>query len=445
LREERHEVLGHAPTAQQANAHEPRLALARTRECRGLPVEKLAQEALDLLRLEQKGIVAMHRADLAIGHVAAQACEEVRAEVHFARRIEIVARDAKHEHAAAHAAESRAEVAAPFADVVQVHRTAEEQIGIGVEALDDALAMETQPRLDVEHPALGQRRPRLLEPVAAKALFEPRARPVAQHADAARDHLAELGDHLVAVDVELDAAALQPVHADLMCGRHERRRDDDDALREVRLFDRPLPGDHSAHRRADDERELLDAERFEKELLHAHHVARRQQRKRTEHRFAIWPREARPGRPVAAPDQVGAEHLVAIRVEHLARTDEIFPEAAGLLRELSGRMRVGRHRMHEQHDVVAGRVALSPGLVADLQLVQLAAHLRREGRGQLDRHDLPQLLGRRVPDQLALVLRGVLVRCFHESLAVPARALRMESSRSSPAERVSRLIRITQG
>ena len=111
------------------------------------------------------------RTDFGIGDRSTEVPQDVRPEVDLVGGIELVAADADDQHRAAHPVEGGDEAAALVAHVMQIHRPTEQDVGSWIETTDDPLAVMSQPRLDVEHSPLADRRARLLEPVPAEFLF----------------------------------------------------------------------------------------------------------------------------------------------------------------------------------------------------------------------------------------------------------------------------------
>ena len=183
------------------------------------------------------------------------------------QRVEPVRRDAGERHRAGDAGERGADTAAPATDVVVVHRLRQRDVGVGVEARRQLLAVVLEVRLDRVAAAVE----RLLVALAAapEALGELELGPVRDLADAAGERhaaprsVAGRGVVVVAAAearVGADRADLQRAQRDLLGGRLRAARDDDRGGHAVGERDRPFERALAAHRPADHRGPPRDAE-----------------------------------------------------------------------------------------------------------------------------------------------------------------------------------------
>ena len=204
----------HLTRAEDAHPHGSEIALRPPDPGRGR--REVDENARDLIGVEEKCVVPVGGTDLVVANRSPEVLEHVGPQLHLGRGVEIVRADPDHERVTRDPIEGADEIPAPEAHVVEIHGPAVEKVRVGIEPLRDSPPVMAKPRLHVEHPAIAEGLPRLLEPVAAELLLQPHGRAVAEHADAAGDHLPEPGDDLVLGDVELDPPALEPVEPDLV-------------------------------------------------------------------------------------------------------------------------------------------------------------------------------------------------------------------------------------
>ena len=175
-------------------------------------VEEGAQRDAYLIVLDEEGIVAvraveLHRAGRQTG--GASGGHDLLALV---QRIEDVALDADGQHGRAHAAHRRVRAAAPAADVVQVHGLGEQQVGVGVEAADELVALVLEVALHLE-PLPQREAVERLDDLAAELAGEDVVAAEGDLADHARDRQRLVGA-VAGRGVVVVAAPPARVHAD---------------------------------------------------------------------------------------------------------------------------------------------------------------------------------------------------------------------------------------
>ena len=198
-----------------------------------------------------------------------------------------------------HARHRPGDAAAVAGDVVEVHRRADHDVAVGVEAPAELGAVVLEVALDLELVA---------DEVAAEALGEhvvAAERDLGHHPGHGQPlvgTVAGLGVVVVAAAVarvELDRPAADRPPRDLLRGRLHARGDRDHRADAVRVHDRPLEHLHPAHRAADDGVPPGDPEVVGEAGLGAHHVADRQHREPRPVRPAVD--RVRRRRPGASP------------------------------------------------------------------------------------------------------------------------------------------------
>src|SRR4051794_14048071 len=104
-------------------------------------VKELGERLAHLVELEQERVVPVRAVDLGVLGVAAAGVDGVDDLARLVRRIQQVRRDAHGVHRYADAGVRSAETAATAAEIVQIHRLGEQQVGVGVEAAHQLVAV----------------------------------------------------------------------------------------------------------------------------------------------------------------------------------------------------------------------------------------------------------------------------------------------------------------
>ena len=259
-------------------------------------------------------------------------------------------------------------------EVEIVHGARDVEIGIGVEAIDEAQALMAQIALHLE---VGVEAEGDLLPVLEIAA-ELGVQRLVRHIGDVRGH-ARHGKPLARAPALVEIAALAPVGighhrlaADLVEGdvlRGMARGAGDRHRREhaVLIGRGPFQHLHAAHRAAEHAEHLGDAEMVEQPRLRAHHVAHGDDGKIE----SVGPPggrvdRARSGRAHAAADDVGAEHEIAVGVDRLAGADHGLPPAglAGDGMDV-GHVLVAGQRMADEHEIRLRGVECAVGLIGD--------------------------------------------------------------------------------
>lgn len=281
-------------------------------------------------------------------------------------------------------------------EVEIVHRPRHVEIGVGVEAVDEAHALVAQITLDLEIgvEAEGQR----LAVLQVAAEF-PVQRGFRKVGDVGRH--ARHGEALFGPPAGLEIFAALPfrighyrLSADLVEGdvlRGVARAGGDRQRREHALgvARRPLQNLHAAHRATDDGKQSVDAEMVDQHHLRPHHVADCDD---GQVEAVGFPRRriyrGRPGRAEAAADDVGADDEKAVGVDDLARPDQHIPPA-GLAghRIAVGDVLVAGQRVADKDRVGPRFVEFAIGLIGDLEWRQHSAGIEPQRLVLAEAHD----------------------------------------------------------
>ena len=303
-------------------------------------------------------------------------------------RIEPVRRE--RQHAEAHAARlceglgQHPLVLGGQVEVVQ--RAGDVEIGVGVEAVDEAGPLVAQIAFHLE---VGVEAP--AEAVALQFAAELALQgglgeigDVGGHAGHGqaffRPHAGDLIGPAPPVRVGHDRLAADLVEGDVLGRMPRRRADAHRAEQLLRIVRRPLQHLHPAHRAADHGEQGVDAQRLDQHRLGADHVGDGDHRERQ----AIGipgPRidRGRTRRSHAAADDIGADDEIALRVQRQARTHDPAPPA-GLA---GGGIGPGGVLIHgqgvaDQDGVGLARVQPAIGLVSDIQRFEPGAGVQAQ-------------------------------------------------------------------
>ncbi len=302
------------------------------------------------------------------------------------RRIEHVARDPDRQRRHRDARHRALDRTTRTGDVVQIHRLADHEVAVGVEAMHQSFAVVLEVALDLEllpqPERVAERRP--VGEIAPEAIGEHVVAAERDLGDLAGDGetlgraVAGLGVVVVAAPpawVETNRTATDRTPRDLLGGGLHARRDRGDRADPPRIRDRPLEHLHPTHRSADDRVPRLDPEVRHQADLGADHVADRHDREARAVRAAVggvWRR--RPGRALAPAEHVGAHDEPPIGVERQPGADDVGPPARCVVTVpgAAGGVAVARPRVTDEDGVRAIVVEHAPRLVGD--------HRRRGGR-----------------------------------------------------------------
>ena len=275
------------------------------------------------------------------------------------------------------------------------------QVAVRVEAIDEALTLVAQVALDLEFEAreagrgaralsggrpgrfvrrgfrrrrrgAGGRRDRA--PPPAELAVEAGVAEVRDVRHHARDGEADARTAVTRVVAAVPARVLQDglspdlVEGNALSALPRGRGHGDHAPDEARVLDGPLECLHSTHGAADDRVQGRDSEGLQPPVLCPHHVPDRHAGKRDPVGAAGGRVDrSRPTGTLAAPDDVGAENEVAVRVDRLARPDQIVPPARFTVAQTvnARAVVVAAQRVANQDRVVARGVEPAIGLVAE--------------------------------------------------------------------------------
>ena len=276
---------------------------------------------------------------------------------------------------------------AGFAEVEPVHRTAEIEITIGVEAaneapgvaLEVAFDLEFQPERVIAETAVG------VQAHAPEAAIPLQRRAVGDDAQFARHAHTGLGIRLVGVvavvpvRIEPDRFALQRADRDRERQRTRGAGNIDVAVCGARKALQQGQRDHAAHRVADHAGEAYDTQAAD----HVHGgigaVFHRQIRETEPVSLACnGVDRCGAGRSLAAAQRIHADHEPAVGVDGFAVAQHRFPPARFAVVGVARDVGVGRQPGENQDGIVAGGVERPPGFIGHARAVQRAAAFHRE-------------------------------------------------------------------
>ena len=180
--------------------------------------------------------------------------------------------------------------------------------------------------------------------------------------------------------VGADGPDLQRAQGDLIGRRRRPHGEDDGARHPPGLADAPFEDTHAAHGPPDEARPPIDPELVRQGDLDGHLVADGDQREAGSVRLAVRRQRRGSGGPLAPAEHVRAHHVIAVRVDGRAGSDQALPPARRRMPDDrgTGRMGVARQRVQDQDRVGPGPVQLTPRLVGDRHVRKAAARLERE-------------------------------------------------------------------
>ena len=346
------------------------------------------------LDLEQKRVVAVARLDLAVRHRHLVAHQRGGQPLRLDAREEPVARERDDQERRLDRLEGLDEVARRMGgDVEVVGCAGDVEVTVGVEALDEALALMFEVALDrevvVEVEVVGVLVLQVAPELAAHRLFG-KIGDVREHPRRAQPPRRRSVGLVVAVAerrVGLDRLAGDPVEGDVLRRELPGGGDRDHAVHRVGIGDRPFEHLHPAHRPADDREQFLYSEPVDQRLLGAHHVAHGDDGEVQIVGFpGIGVDRTRTGRAGTAADDVRADHEVLVGVDVLARTDHRIPPAGFAVfgSVLAADVGVAREGMGDQHGVGAFGIERARRFVADIDLLEFAAAVERQNARDLE-------------------------------------------------------------
>ena len=117
----------------------------------------------------------------------------------------------------------------------------------------------------------------------------------------------------------------------------------------------------------------FNAQVVNQQFLRTDHVADGDNRKIQPPRLSRFlVKSLRPGGAHAAAEYIGANDKITVGVDHLARTDHLFPPAALAGHGVFARNEViARQCMADQYGIGPVRVELAPGLIGDIDALKL--------------------------------------------------------------------------
>ena len=283
-----------------------------------------------------------------------------------------------------------------------VHGAGDVEIGVGVEAVDEAQALMAQIALHLKIGIEAEGDLVAILEIAAELVVQR----IVGHVGDVRGH-ARHGEPFARAPALVEIAALAPVGighhrlaADLVKGdvlRGVARGAGDRHRREhaVLIGCRPFQHLHAAHRAAEHREHVGNAEMIEQAGLRPHHVGDGDDGKVEPVRAPGGGIDgARPGRAHAPADDIGAQHEIAIGVDRLAGPDHGVPPAglAGDGMDV-GDVLIAGQRMAHQHEVGLGGIEFAIGLIGDGKRRKLGPAIERQRLVRREVHDLALRVG----------------------------------------------------
>ncbi|MCY1391568.1 hypothetical protein D9M71_64140 [compost metagenome] len=264
-----------------------------------------------------------------------------------------------------------------------VQRLGHQQVGIGVEAPGELLALVAQVAFHLEFHAVEVVVELLALQPAAEFLAHGIVRQVGDVPHHACQHQAALGDHalfleMAAVEIRVgeDGLAGHLVEGDVLCRELGRRGDGQAVAHALGVADGPLQGLHAAEAATDHGGPLLDAEDVGQARLAVDPVFHRHHREVGAERRAGGRVDAgRAGRAVAAAEVVEADDEELQGIDGLARADAAVPPArlAVVHAVVAGGVVMAGQRMADQHRVAALCIQFAVGFIDQFVVAQAAA------------------------------------------------------------------------
>ena len=293
---------------------------------------------------------------------------------------------------------SRSIAEAAVAERVEVvHHARQVEVAVGVEAVEEALALVLEVALDREVDAeAAQRLAVVLQPPAELGAHRLLGE-VGDVRDPARQREPVVGPHAVLVVVAAvevlvlhDRRARDGAEGDVLRREPGARADHEPGAELVGVVERPLQHLHAADRAADRRERPLDAQVLQQPPVHRDEVAHGAEREAQAVRLAAGrvDRATGPVVPWQPPSRfaqttnsrsVSSGLPGPIRLSHQ-------PRRVGVA-VVAGRVRVARQRVADEDAVGRARVELAVGLVGDLDGGQLLAGLEHERVALVPEHD----------------------------------------------------------
>ncbi len=269
--------------------------------------------------------------------------------------IEAIGGDAGHRHFGPHVAQGALNPASPSTDVMVIHRLAEHDIGVGVEAFRQLVPVVLKIRLHGISAALERIFLRLW--VAAESTLEFCGRAVTHLADPSCNgetvYRARVRGVIVASGerrVLTYGADLQRAQCDLVRRRPGPHGEHHGATNPLGMAHTPLQDSHAAHRSPYDAGPRVNAEGIGQLDLHLDLVSNRDQRKLRPVRRPVRPTRGGPGRPLATAENIRAHDEIDICIDRGSWPDHPLPPAWRRMTWSGWSCRVGISRQRVQHE-----------------------------------------------------------------------------------------------
>src|SRR5829696_8796899 len=273
-------------------------------------------------------------------------------------------------------------------DVVEVHRAREVEVGVGVEASHEILALVVEVALDLEPPAELFVQSRAARGPPPEPLPLPGGALISHHPGHARYGEAGIGGAPCTVEVAAlpvgvghDGASPELAHPHPLWTQGVRRRHGHGLLDKVGELDSPLERLLTADGAPDHKPQPSYPQSVQKTLLRPDHVPDGHDGEAHRVRApALGVGGGRPCAPVATSDHVRADDEVPPCVYTAPPTTHRAPPTTATARRirLIGGARIACQGVDDKNGVLARIVKLAPGLVGERDFWQRAAEFRLE-------------------------------------------------------------------